>query len=163
MKRLLLLLALTFLPLAASAQTEWKEYVNPRFGFKLSIPAQLKSKREPTNGDGREFFSPDNEFQIAAWGHFLIDDDSLEKEWKDALAEFGSAITYKKKAKTWCVVSGVKDGVEFYWQVHVKDGNAATFRITYPHAKAKQYDPWVEKIAKSFVPFLEGDYDRIKN
>ncbi len=56
----------------------------------------------------------------------------------------------------------MKDGQEFYHQTHVKDRNWATFQITYPHARAKQYDPWVEKIAKSFVPFLKGDYDRIE-
>lgn len=163
MKPLFLLLALTLLPLAAGAQTEWKEYVNPRFGFKLSVPANLQAKPEPTNGQGREFFSKDQEFQLAAYAHFLIEDDTLDKRWAEELAELGKFITYKKKAKTWYVVSGVRDGTEFYHQTHVKDGNWATFRITYPHAKAKQYDPWVEKIAKSFVPFLEGDFDRIKN
>ncbi len=162
MPKLLLSLALlVLLPLAATAETAWKEYVNPRFGFKLSYPATLKLRPPPTNGQGRDFFSPDQEFHLAAYGHFLIDEDSLEKRWQEELAELGAVITYKKKAGTWYVVSGVKDGTEFYHQTHVKDGNWATFRITYPHSKAKQYDPWVEKIAKSFVPFLDGDYDRI--
>ena len=40
-------------------------------------------------------------------------------------------------------------------------GNFASFHITYPHAKAKQYDPWIERIAKEFKPFLKRDYDRV--
>ena len=157
-----LTLALLFLlPLVACAETAWKDYINPRFGFKLSYPASLALKPEPMNGQGREFFSKDHEFHLAAYGLFLIDDDSLEKRWSEDLKELGSSITYKKKTASWYVVSGVRDGQEFYHQTHVKDGNWVTFRITYPHAKAKQYDPWVEKIAKSFVPFLKGDYDRV--
>ena len=163
MKHLLLLLALAFLPLAASAQTIWKEHVNPRFGFKLSFPASLQAKREPISGQGREFFTKDQEFPLVAYAHFLIEDDSLDKRWVGELAELGKYITSKNKAKAWDVVSGRRDGIEFYHQTHVKDGNWATFCITCPHAKAKQYDPWIEKIAKSFVPFLGGDYDRIKN
>ena len=29
------------------------------------------------------------------------------------------------------------------------------FLARYPHAKNKTYDPWVEKIAKGFKPFLK--------
>jgi len=163
MNRLLTIaVVLLLMPLAAFAETAWKTYVNPRFGFKLAYPAELKLKEEPTNGQGREFYSVDKEFHMAAYAHFLIDEDSLEKRWQEELADLGNAITYKKKDKSWYVVSGVKDGQEFYHRTHVKDKNWATFRITYPHAKAKQYDPWVEKVAKSFVPFLKGDYDRIE-
>jgi hypothetical protein len=161
MSKHLLAAALFLLPLAVFADTAWKDYTNPRFGFKISHPSTLLLKPEPTNGQGREFYTKDKEFYLAAYGHFLIDDDSLDKRWSEELKQLGKYTTYKKKEKSWYVVSGVKDGEEFYNQTHVKDGNWVTFRITYPHDKARQYDPWVEKIAKSFVPFLKGDYDRI--
>lgn len=162
MKKHLLLLTLFILPLMSSAEPGWKVYVNGRFGFKISHPASLIASRDPDNGDGRELHTKDKEFSVVAVGHFLHD-ATLDSLWEDQLREYGASITYKKKAKDWYVVSGVKDGTEFYHKLHVKDGNWAELRFTYPHAKAKQYDPWVEKIAKSFVPFLEGDYDRIKN
>jgi hypothetical protein len=162
MNKYLLIAVLLLLPLAASADTAWKEYTNARFGFKISYPAGLIASRDPTNGGGREYHSKDHEFSLATSAHFL-NGETLETMWQEELKELGESITYKKKDKDWYVVSGSKGGVEFYHKTHVKDGNFASFQITYPHAKAKQYDPWVEKIAKSFVPFLKGEYDRAQN
>jgi hypothetical protein len=149
------------LPLAAFAETAWKTYTNQRFGFKIDYPATLVASPDPTNGGGREYHSKDREFSLATSAHFL-NGQTLESMWKGEL-ELGESITYKKKGKDWFVVSGAKDGTEFYHKTHVSEGNFASFQITYPHAKAKQYDPWVEKIAKSFVPFLKGEYDRAGN
>jgi len=146
------------------AEEGWKVYTNARFGFRLSYPSVLKPSRAPDNGGGQEFHTADKEFSIATFGHFLLKDDgdSLDKRWEEELKELGKTITYKKKAATWYVVSGVaKDGTEYYHKTFVKDGNWCSFHITYPHAKNKTYDPWVAKIEKAFVPFLEGDYDRI--
>lgn len=165
MKRRHLLLLL--LPLSLSAQekeAEWKTYVNPRFGFSIDHPG-LEPGREPDNGDGRVFKSADGKFVLTAYAHFLqVDDgDTLDKRWKEELAQRGDTATYKKKGDTWFVVSGVqKDGTEYYRKLAVEKGNWATFLITYPHTENKKYDPWVAKIEKSFVPFLKGDYDRIE-
>ena len=155
----LLLAAAWFLPLAAiAAEPGFKDYTNARFGFKISYPATLVASPDPTNGGGREFHSKDKEFSLATSGHFL-NGATLDSMWQEEL-KLGGNITYKKKDKDWYVVSGVNDGTEFYHKTHVQGGNFASFHITYPHFKSKQYDPIVEKIAKSFVPFLKGDYDR---
>ena len=142
----------------------WKEYVNTRFGFSFRYPAVLLASRNPDNGDGREFHTEDREFSVLGIAHFLntLDDgDGLEKRWQDELKELGSTITYKKKADTWYVISGVtKNGTEYYHKLYTKKSNWSGFKITYPHVKHKKYDPWVERIEKSFVPFLKGDYDR---
>lgn len=162
MKRLfsiLLLVAAVALP--AFAAESWKTYTNERFGFRLDYPPNLQPGIEPTNGGGRKFADKNEEFVLTASGHFLVD-SSLESRWKDELKEYGDLITYKKKAKDWFVVSGVKDGREFYYKFHIQRGNWAELHITYPHAKAKLYDPWVERIVKSWTPFLKGDYDRIE-
>ena len=158
---LLIAALLLLLPLAAIAEPGFKDYTNARFGFKISYPATLIASPDPTNGGGREFHSKDKEFSLATFGHFL-NGATLDSMWQEELKDLGGNITYKKKDKDWFVVSGVNDGVEFYHKTHVKGGNFASFHITYPHAKAKQYDPWVEQIAKTFVPFLKGDYDRAK-
>lgn len=157
--RLLIATLLVLLPLAAMAEPGFKDYTNARFGFKISYPATLVSTFDPANGAGKEFHSKDKEFSLATSAHFL-NGATLDSMWQDELKELGNTITYKKKDQDWYVVSGVSNGVEYYHKTHVHDGNWASFHITYPHAKAKQYDPIVEKIAKSFVPFLKGDYDR---
>ena len=160
-----LLLALgTGIGAVLAAETEWKEYVNARFGFRLSYPAILVASREPDNGGGREFHTPDKSFSLAAYAHFFVDDvDSFEDRWQNELKSNGDTITYKKKTKTWYVVSGVaKDGTEYYHKLQVNGKNWAAFDITYPHSQHEKYDAWVERIARSFVPFLPGDYDRLE-
>jgi hypothetical protein len=139
-------------------------YVNRRFGFRIKFPVDLIAGRFPQNGAGRAFSTPDHEFSIIAEAHFLPEDDSLERWWKEATESKRDLITFKKKGKSWYVVSGVNEmGIEFYTKFCVKERNWASFTITYPHAKNKKYDPWVENIEKSFVPFLEGkDFDRIR-
>lgn len=154
MNRALLCFLLLALPLSALAASEWSNYVNVRFGFKVSYPAELVASPEPDNNDGREFHTSNEEFSVKAYGHYLVD-MTLNSLWADDLKEYGSAITYKRKAATWYVVSGVKDGTEFYRKVLTKGDRCSVLHFTYPHAGAKQYDPWVEKIVKGFEPFLE--------
>ena len=154
-----------FLADVRAAEPKWKKYPNERFGFVLTYPGMLVASPLPTNGGGREFHTADGEFSVMAQGHFLMldDGDSLEKRWKAELKDAGGTVTYKKKAATWYVVSGIgKNGVEFYVKFFVKESNWAEFRITYPHAKNKKYDPWVAQIERTFVPFREGDFDRLK-
>ena len=155
-----------FLAVASAEDAGWKTYTNARFGFSVQIPTELQGSREPDNGGGREFHTKNGEFSIVAGGHFLAvadENESLETRWNDELKELGKTITYKKKAATWYVVSGVDaKGIEYYRKFHVQGKNWAEIRITYPHAQNAKYDPWVEKISKSFVPFLKGEFDRIE-
>ena len=165
MRTLTALFSLALLLLESFAQeAKWNTYVNARFGFSVQIPPELVASRDPENGAGREYHTKDGQFSILAHGHFLgvaDDTESLESNYRDELKELGATVTYKKKAADWYVVSGVaRDGTEYYIKRSVKGKNWAEIRITYPHAANKNYDPWVERIAKSFVPFLKGDYDR---
>jgi hypothetical protein len=153
MRYALFLLSILALPLSTLAEAGWRDYVNLRFGFRMSYPTDLVASPEPANGDGREYHTRNKEFSVTAYGHYLVD-ATPNSLWEDDLKEFGSHITYKRKAANWYVVSGVKDGTEFYRKVYTKGDNCAVLHFTYSHAKAKEYDPWVEKIVKSFEPFL---------
>jgi len=157
----LLVLWLALFGVAQADQDLWPAYTNARFGFRLFHPPGLVESRPPDNGGGQEFHTKDKEFSLMAFAHFLLEGATLESMWQDELKELGDTVTYKKKAANrWFVISGVKDGTEYYHKTFVKKGNFASFQITYPHAKAKQYDPWVERVAAEFVPFIEGDFDR---
>lgn len=135
----------------------WKEYVNPRFGFKLRYPPGLESGAIPQNGAGQEFHSPDRAFYVVAQAHFLK--GTLDDAWNDALKTHGRAVKYKRKGSSWYVVSGVLDnGTEFYEKFFTKDKFWSNVRITYPHSRNKEFDPWVERIEKEFVPFLDGQF-----
>jgi hypothetical protein len=147
---------------AIHAEDKWKTYTNARFGFRLSHPPGLVESRAPDNGGGQEFHTKDKEFSLATFGHFVPENQTLDSIWKDELKSLGDSVTYKNKGDSWFVISGVKEGTEYYYKTYVQKGNWAAFQITYPHEKAKQYDSWVERIAKECVPFLKGDFDRIE-
>jgi hypothetical protein len=149
----------------SAGEQAWKKYRNARFGFLLVYPPDLVAGPEPTNGGGREFHSADKQFSVATAAHFFVPEsgDSFEKRWEEELKVPEVNITYKKKTDNWYVVSGVsKDGTEFYHKLYRKGSNWAAFEITYPHTQNKRYDRWVTRIAKEFIPFLAGDYDRLE-
>jgi hypothetical protein len=149
-----------------ASDVAWKKYANARFGFVLAYPPSLIAGEEAQNGGGCEFHSKNKEFSLAVFGHFFVPEsgDSFEKRWQEELnTSDGATITYKKKTANWYVVSGLtKTGTEYYHKLYRKGSSWAAFHITYPHAKNKQYDPWVARIEKSFVPFREGDFDRLE-
>jgi len=136
-----------------------KTYVNPRFGFSLTYPSYMVAQPPPPNGDGRTFLSPDGELEIVAYGQFLVN-QPFDALWQDALEKYGDALSYQVKKADWFVVSGVVDGREFYKKVYRLEGNIATLHLEYPHARNHIYDRVVKQVAKDFVPFLKGDYDR---
>jgi hypothetical protein len=139
----------------------WKVYINPRFGFRIEYPASLKADRPPDNGDGQAFHSADGKVRLVASGGFLVA-FTFEGLWQQDLERYGNSVTYQKKGETSYVVSGVlPNGVEFYRHLAVQGQNFADFEITYPHGEHAKYDRWVERIARSYVPFLQGDFDRV--
>lgn len=156
-----LLLAFALISSSLAKAEEWDLYTNLRFGFSLDFPGNSTGTHPPGDRSGRKFVSASGKFVMEVEGG-LLGAGSLERFWRNSLAHYGEAITYKVRKKDWFVVSGVRNGEEFYNKVYVRDGNWAGFQISYPHAENKLYDPYVVKIAKSFQPFLKGNFERAK-
>lgn len=146
--------------LNTGSEEKFKTYVNERFGFSLSYPHYLKPAPTPQNGAGMSFHADDDSLSVSAQAHFLHE-NTLSTMWNDALKAYGKSVTYKVKRNNWFVVSGVDNGTEYYHKLFVKGKNWVSFTITYPHSQRQKFDPIVGQIAKRFIPFLEGDYDRI--
>jgi len=153
-------LAALFLAPGVSRGEEWKTYVNERFGFRFEYPASLVPGRLPENGAGRNF--TDGTFSVTAQAHFLHD-STIDDIYRDALEAYGRDVTYKVKRPTWFVISADQsNGYVVYKKFHVRGSNWSEFTATYPIGTGGKYDPVIERMAKGFVPFLEGDdYDRI--
>lgn len=141
----------------------WMTYVNPRFGFSLPVPPGMKSTRPPDNGGGQQFLSLDGKVSLTAWGSFNVDElGNVETRYKDALAEPGRTITYKRKTDSWYVISGVnKDGTGFYEKYTADKNHTAGWIMTYPQAEEKKYAAWIERIAKDYAPRLGKGADGI--
>jgi hypothetical protein len=153
----------TVISLIGNAQGEelWKTYVNNRWGFSLSYPPSLTAGSLPQNGAGREFHSA--EVSLFAQGSFIQENETLDGFWSKELSERGDTVQYQLKKDNYYVISGVNtNGYEFYHKVFFFSRRWVEFEITYPHARNKIYDPWVERIAREFDPALpdNGEYDR---
>jgi hypothetical protein len=158
--RLAVVALLLVWPSLATAQVsaKWNTYTNERFGFRFSHPASLKPSRAPENGAGLNF--SDGRMSVTVQAHYSF--TSIDEIWRDLVAQYGGSATYKVKKKSWFVISGVlPNGTEFYRKFHEGNGSWCELWATYPHALNKTYDPVIERMVKSFVPFLPGDgYDR---
>jgi hypothetical protein len=56
----------------------WRGYANARFGTVAQVPGDWRVGREPENGDGLDFTSPDGQATITVFGGLNID-DSVEQ------------------------------------------------------------------------------------
>ena len=144
-----------------SGEIAWKDYSNGYCRFQY--PAALVANSEQSDECQRELYTPNKEFMIQLlYRHWVSDEagsdkEALESNWKSELKENDGTITYKKMGSNWYIISGVsKKGMEYYRKLFMKDGNWVLLHIGYPHAKNMSYDPWVERISKSFVPILDG-------
>lgn len=140
--------------------TPFSMYINQRFGFKLVYPVDLRAGRQPDNGAGMTFTSSDGEFSVTAQGHFL-NDLTLDAMWAEEVSNAGSTVNYSLKRPSYFVVSGTRNGQEYYRKVFARDGNWVRFDIVYPANQRSRWDPVVEQIARDFIPFLDGDFDRV--
>jgi hypothetical protein len=146
--------------------SDWKREVNGRWGFSLTYPASLIPEPVPANGAGRRYHSANQEVSLVAEGshtHSENAGENLNGFWQKEVAERGDTVTYKVKKDDFYVVSGVNhNGYEFYHKVFFYPTYWVEFEITYPHSKHQQYDVWVERISRQFVPALpdNGQYDR---
>ena len=119
-------LMIAFLALAAFAATayaqdsNWRTYVNERFGSKIEYPANLFSPEPPPeNGDGRRFKARDAaEFTISA-GYNVIPDtlQSLEDSLRHPEArnpdDFAN-VTYRLSKGSVLVLSGFRGDKIYY-------------------------------------------------
>ena len=157
-----LVLALTQ---AQAGDLKWKQYVNERFGYLLQYPpTMVQVGQDPTDGAGRAYHTTDDDFSIETGAHFLCITDpneSIVTHWMAETNDLKALITYKRRGDSWYVVSGVTtNGFVFYHKFFTHGKNWASFHIVYPQAKQKNYSPWVLRIEKTFVPFLNGQNDQ---
>ncbi len=141
----------------------WGIYRNPRFGMVIPVPPGMVPQRPPDNGDGQAFTTPDGKVSLTVYGSFNVDNlGDVEARWKEALAEPGRTITYKRKTDGWFVISGVtQDGTGFYERYVADSKYCSGWVLAYPQSGEKTYSAWVERIAKGYEPRLGQGVDRI--
>ncbi len=132
----------------------WSRYVNERFGTSLEVPDLFAAEEPPPeNGDGRAFRAEDGArlWVYGTYAPYAV--MSNFEAYKDNLLETaqadGLSVTYKRDGKGWLVFSGVKDADIVYAKAIESCEAAHEFRIVYPAAKKRFYDPIVTRLSRS--------------
>ena len=147
-------LAVCLFTTAANA-ADWTSYSNLRFGTAIDTPPGfVNDVPEPSNGDGLTFHSIDGKAELLVWGNNLVDEDfradgqlRLKGETDD-----GWSISFQKGfGNEKHVFSGSKGERTMYLRslASCKGTQALHFRIEYPEAQKRDYDPVVERIGIS--------------
>ena len=131
----------------------WSDFVHPQLAYQFSVPPGVRSVSAPRGPAETAFESSDGGFKISAWGGQGTQSagSSLEENWRSAERRHGGSITYRRRAGSWFVVSGTEpNGIEFYEKFLTRGNQAAAFSLTYPRARLREFEPWVEKIENGF-------------
>jgi hypothetical protein len=131
----------------------WTLFSHPTVGFELPIPPGIKLSGKSADGTGAKFSAQDQTFTVSTTGAVISGSPLwvMESNWKQALKLPGRSITSQRKDEVSFTVSGFdRNGTEFF-QKFIIDGNkVATFTLTYPHARRREFDPWVTAMQKRF-------------
>jgi hypothetical protein len=130
-----------------------QRYVNPRFGYAITIPPSFGPIREAENGDGGVAQSPLGHAELAAWGANLS-----ERGFRDEAAfrraddrNEGWRITYIRTTPTFAVLSGTRNGrIAYQRGMPGCDGQAVFYRLEYDAAAKERFDPIIAGLTRSF-------------
>jgi len=152
-------ISVVFLALAgfsgiAPAQENYQTYVNARFAYSISYPANvLFPQGESENGDGQRFLSKDGRAELRVWGAYNVLNENLKDayERESSITENpGRTVLYRLLKRDWFVISGTENGRIFYQKTMLKGEVHKEFRIEYAESDKSRFEQVVKRIEKSF-------------
>jgi hypothetical protein len=142
---------LSLAPGPANAAT----YVNVRYGYSVSYPADLLvAERESDAGDGRRFHAREGTAKAAVWAGWRAYDEfdrSPEAVARLAASDCaGGKVAYRLVKPTLVALSCVTpDGKVLYSKTLIAKDRLTTVTFEYPLAERKRWDPVVARVAGS--------------
>ena len=132
------------------------QYANARFGFSFDYSNNLlKMSPEPTNDDGRIFYSQkDGQEIVRAYGSNNVSNDTIDTLYARALKSAsadGFKLTYQKKSGNTYTISGLnKDSILYEREVLAPDASTiVTVSFRYPISEKQTWNPEVDKVIGS--------------
>ncbi|HCL79398.1 MAG TPA: hypothetical protein DIC53_05445 [Synergistaceae bacterium] len=148
---LFVVLALVTLLFAARVEAVWDgSYVNGRFGWSVTVPAEFGMDPAPDNDDGRRFYDRDG-CSITVWGEHNVLEATLESAMEEEEGNFDS-VASRKKGDEWFILSGDKGENTLCVKRYVGEGAIYTLQMEYPSELREHYDPLVAEVLQSFSP-----------
>src|SRR5215470_4947661 len=135
-------IALLALAAAATAEPQYRTYVNARFGTTADVPKDWKADPPPANGDGLRFRSPDQRASLTVSGMLNIYDTVDEAMKAAEEPSEGETITYRRREPHALVISGTRGDTIFYTHRVLSCGDQIwnSVYFEYPAAEKAAYD-----------------------
>ena len=131
----------------------YNTYVNPRFGYSIDYPSEMKETHVPDNDDGRVFEY--NELTITVSGMYNATDSDVKSMFE---MSHKSSDTYTVVRNNWFVCSGVNNKGNIYYQKTILNNDTwYTVILDYPKSMKEELDNVVNRVTNSFR-FFEVRY-----
>jgi hypothetical protein len=149
------LLLMLFVVFNVFAAEDYKTYVNERYGYLISYPADFLPQGVSDSGDGQVFLSPTSDAELRVFAGSCVDGiNSTPVEYVAGYEKEQKAkrltISYQRRGKHFAVVSGHKKGRIFYDKILAKEGWCTEFTFEYDERQAAKYGEVTNHLASSF-------------
>ena len=127
-------------------------YVNARFGYSVSYPADLLvPEPEADNGDGRRFHARRGTAAMLVWGAYNAEKQSPAGIARQYEADCGAGkVTYKVAKPALVAFSCITPaGRLIYQKTLIRRDVLATVRFEYPAAEQATWNPVVQRVSAS--------------
>jgi len=139
-----------------ASTVEYQPYQNDRFNYSVQYPGNLLTpQKEPTNGDGQTFQSPEGKIVMQVYGRHNVLSKSLAERYQQVLQNRSDAgpnatITGQSISDNCFVVSGYRGNWVFYQKTFLENDSFKTLEFSYPRSFQSQFDPIVTEVTHSF-------------
>lgn len=157
LQRFFLLLVLCSCSSLAFSESSYKDYMNERYGYRISYPADFIPQGVSGSGDGQIFIAPGNDARLMVFASACIaGSNSTAAEFISTYEQEQQAgdltISYKRALKNAAVVSGLKSGQIFYHKVLFDKDWCTQFKFEYDESAKDKYNAAIKQIAASLKP-----------
>ena len=137
---------------AVPPQNNYKNYVNARFKYSVSYPADLLVPQgEAENGDGQVFKEKGpSSVEMRVYGGYNVLHETLKSRFTELTSKWAHGVTYKVLRQDWFVVSAMVNGKIHYQKTILRGDTFKTFEIEYDAVRGSTYNDVTARISKSF-------------
>jgi hypothetical protein len=139
-------------PRPGHSQEAWTTYQNSRFGTSIAYQEFFEPDNPPENGDGQSFTGPEGA-NFRVYAHYNIDNETPASYLAQLLADPSRPnVTYKRIDNNRVTISGIR-GALIYYDAYIfsRRGVVHAFEIEYPAKFKNDYDPTIQRMARSFT------------
>lgn len=147
-----LFLFICFVPVNAD-NTKFKEYVNARYGFKITFPDIFTTSRESINGDGITLLNPEKKLHLLAWGSNNVLNETLKSHYQKEM-NFFTKVERNMKGDNYYIIEGIipdSDGLYTSEAGKVTEDKIIVYRFSYPEKDKDKFTTMVSILNENII------------